>query len=203
MLSSPHKPTPEPLRESRERCLGRWARRISSYRAIGTIAATGRPCLLMTVASPRSARSSSAGSVLRASSAPFAAVLLISLIHLPYRAVRTPSTGFGSCRGTARRDPFGLRYVPAQRPRSAVQAIPAVSNPKHNLQTRPPDAMRSLYRPRVILRCSASSSTAASMIEPVAKPCQKISIRARLRKLRVSAMMMTPMMVRRILPWPP
>jgi hypothetical protein len=41
------------------------------------------------------------------------------------------------------------------------------------------------------------------MIVPVANPCQKISMRARFRKFRVSAMMMTPMMVRRILPCPP
>ena len=52
-------------------------------------------------------------------------------------------------------------------------------------------------------RCRASSRTAPRMIVPVANPCQKISIRARLRKFRVSAMMITPMMVRRILPWPP
>jgi hypothetical protein len=54
-----------------------------------------------------------------------------------------------------------------------------------------------------IRRWSASSRTAAKIMAPVAKPCQKIAIRARLRKFLVSAMMITPMIVRRILPCPP
>jgi len=41
------------------------------------------------------------------------------------------------------------------------------------------------------------------MIAPVAKSCQKMSIRDRFKKWRISAMMITPMIVRRILPWPP
>ena len=58
-------------------------------------------------------------------------------------------------------------------------------------------------QPRPTRFCSASSRTAAMMIAPVAKSCQKMSIRDRFRKLRIRAMMITPMMVRRMLPWPP
>ena len=79
---------------------------------------------------------------------------------------------------------------------------PAGNQMKVMVPGRVTNERRSYPRPEM-RRCSASSRTAAMMIAPVAKSCQKMSIRERFRKLRIRAMMITPMMVRRMLPWPP